>query len=263
MWDVGVTAGTQEGKGLRYWGGDRQRTREPASPASHCDPGLPRRRPRCPQTRAARPSHASHRVGPGPPAPPSPAPRRPAWRARSPGEPSAIPGRPAAAAAAAAADGTPATRPRNPPPEPARAAQGGGPARRMRHGCAALPPPVPARRGGVRGCEARFHNFIKQFESPSVVKNPEVPEPRPPPAPAGLGPRSQELCFCRFQKRLTSLCPAGVTTMSRLAEFSNTSTPSSRAWANSSSKSTCDRNWLYRTPGVRREGAVGRDKART
>jgi hypothetical protein len=47
--------------------------------------------------------------------------------------------------------------------------------------------------------------------------------------------------------------------MSRLAEFSNTSTPSSRAWASSSSKSTCDRNWLYRTPGFGRAGRRRRE----
>lgn len=116
---------------------------------------------------------------------------------------------------------------------------------------------------------AHFHNFIKQ-ESPRVNKKRLSSEAaagsaRPPgPAPPRSGPvwsvpLSQELCFCRFQKRLTSLCPAGVTTMSRLAEFSNTSTPSSRACASSSSKSTCDRNWLYKTPGCRdRSGERGR-----
>lgn len=116
-----------------------------------------------------------------------------------------------------------------------------------------------------------FHNFIKLEESRRVnlKKNKNLsseaapastqPAFRVAPRP-GPVPHSQELCFCRFQKRLTSLCPAGVTTMSRLAEFSNTRTPSSRAWASSSSKSTCDRNWLYRTPGVRKSGAAGRER---
>lgn len=80
---------------------------------------------------------------------------------------------------------------------------------------------------------------------------------------ASFGHCPHVLCFCLFQKRLTSECPAGVTTMRRLAGFSKTRTPRSRAWFLSSSKSTWDRNWLYRTPErnrmVRRERlAMGR-----
>lgn len=110
-----------------------------------------------------------------------------------------------------------------------------------------LPPGQWARAGAGRGGEREGPGGEEAF--PTLL-NSGAPTCRArPPGPRALAARAQELCFCRFQKRLTSPCPAGVTTMSRLAAFSNTSTPSSRAWASSSSKSTCDRNWLYRTPG--------------
>lgn len=127
-----------------------------------------------------------------------------------------------------------------------RAARGAELGGRMR-GSRGPAPPLPSRPMGARGGGAARGRGRAARRFPTLL-NSSVPTCSPPKSRGVRRPR-QELCFCRFQKRLTSPCPAGVTTMSRLAAFSNTSTPSSRAWASSSSKSTCDRNWLYRTPG--------------
>ena len=55
---------------------------------------------------------------------------------------------------------------------------------------------------------------------------------------------------CFFQNFFTSSWPSFVTTMVRLAVLCHTKTPSSCAWFLSTSKSACDRNWLYSTPSL-------------